>query len=77
MNKIMKLQFVGEEDVERIYFVGSPKIQRRPIILKMFNCAKKEEFLKAVKSKLDLLSYKGTSVQVYQDFSSGTAQWRK
>ncbi|KAJ7324284.1 hypothetical protein JRQ81_017304 [Phrynocephalus forsythii] len=79
INTIMKSQFVREEDVERIHFLGSPQIQHRPIILKLFNYAEKkeEEFLRVVRSKPELLSYKGTSVQVYQDLSYETSQWRK
>ncbi|KAJ7304223.1 hypothetical protein JRQ81_011759, partial [Phrynocephalus forsythii] len=77
INTIMKSQFVREEDVERIHFMGSPQNQHRPIILKLFNYAKKEEFLRVVRSKPELLSYNGTSVQVYQDLSYATSQWRK
>ncbi|KAJ7303344.1 hypothetical protein JRQ81_012287 [Phrynocephalus forsythii] len=77
INTIMKSQFVRKEDVERIRFLGSPQVQHRPIILKNFNYAKKEEFLRAIRSKPELLSYNGTSVQVYQDLSYATSQWRK
>ncbi|KAJ7319989.1 hypothetical protein JRQ81_019500, partial [Phrynocephalus forsythii] len=77
INTTMKSQFVREEDVERINFLGSPQVQPRPIILKFSNYAKKEEFLRAIRSKPELLSYNGTSVQLYQDLSYATSQWRK
>ncbi|KAJ7303172.1 hypothetical protein JRQ81_012105, partial [Phrynocephalus forsythii] len=77
INTIMKSQFVREEDVERVHFLGSPQIQHRPIILKFLNYAKKEEFMRVIRSKPELLSYNGTSVQVYQDLSYATSQWRK
>ncbi|KAJ7332346.1 hypothetical protein JRQ81_014526, partial [Phrynocephalus forsythii] len=41
INTIMKSQFVREEDVERIHFLGSPQIQHRPIILKFLTMQKR------------------------------------
>ena len=57
INFVMNSQHVTEEDIERVHFVGNPRRNRRPIILKFFNYVKKDQFLKVIKEKPELLVY--------------------
>ena len=77
INTVMNSQHVAEEDIERVHFVGKPQRDRRPIIVKFFNYNKKNQFLKVIKEKPEVLVYRSDPVQIYQDLSSETIQWRK
>lgn len=78
INDIMNSQQVTAEDIKRIHFVGNLRNKNpRPIIMKMFNYVKKEQFLKVIKSKQELLVYRGKPIQIYQDLSRKSISWKK
>ena len=77
VNSIMGTQHLDEQDIERAHFVGNPKSPRtRPVVVKVFNDTKKEQFMREIKEKQDQLVYRGTKLQILQDLSTEEIHWK-
>lgn len=78
VNSIMGAQPCSVLDFERIHFIGNPKAKLpRPIIVRFSTYVIKEQFMANIRSSPALLNRGSKTVQVYQDLSKETVEWRK
>lgn len=77
MNSVMGTQCISESDLDRVHFLGFPRAGTRHVIVRFASYAIKEQFLAACRAKPDLLNYNSQPVQVYQDLSKSTIEFRK
>lgn len=78
INTVMGTQFVTGDDIERIHHVGKPRARFvRPVLVRFASYVKKEQFITAIRAKPELLKRGTREIQVYQDLSKETMEWRK
>ncbi|KAJ7329499.1 hypothetical protein JRQ81_015673 [Phrynocephalus forsythii] len=71
-------QHLVEQDIERVHFVDNSKSGLlRPILVRFASYANKELFMSAIRAKPELLKRGDKTVQVYQDISKESFEWRK
>ncbi|KAJ7303249.1 hypothetical protein JRQ81_012186, partial [Phrynocephalus forsythii] len=78
LNSIFPQQQLAETDIERVHYVGNAKGGiSRPILIRFTSYAIKEQLLSTIRATPELLKRDDRIVQVYQDISRESFEWRK
>ncbi|KAJ7341926.1 hypothetical protein JRQ81_007948, partial [Phrynocephalus forsythii] len=67
-----------EEDIERVHYLGNLRDGTpRPVIARFFSYVNKEYLMSSIRANPNILKRGDATVQVYQDLSKETSDWRK
>ncbi|KAJ7329220.1 hypothetical protein JRQ81_015394 [Phrynocephalus forsythii] len=78
LNSILPQHHLVEADIERVNFIGNAKGGvSRPILIRFTSYAIKEQLLSTIRASPELLKRDDRIVQVYQDISRESFEWRK
>ncbi|KAJ7324983.1 hypothetical protein JRQ81_018003, partial [Phrynocephalus forsythii] len=67
-----------DDDLERVHYLGKSRDGApKPVIVRFASYVNKERLMSSIRANPNILKRGGATVQVFQDFSKETADWRK